>query len=109
VDDTLKQLLAAERTATERVDKAERDGETLIQTAIHEARQQEERFHDRKPEIHAAFLEKADQRAEQSVSEMDRRFQERLVKLREAAEKNEDRALEVAFRALLGQDTTGEP
>jgi vacuolar-type H+-ATPase subunit H len=107
VDDSLKQLLAAEASATELVDQAERDGERLVQTALHEARQQEERFEDRKPEIHAAFLEKSDQRANQTVGEMDRRFQERLTHLRDAADQNEDRALEAAFRALLGDDDTG--
>jgi V/A-type H+-transporting ATPase subunit G/H len=107
VDDSLKQLLAAETAATELVEKADRDSERLIQTAIQEARHQEERFDDRKPEIHSAFLEKADQRANQTVAEMDRRFQERLTQLREAADDNEDRALEAAFRALLGQGDTG--
>jgi vacuolar-type H+-ATPase subunit H len=108
MDDTLKQLLAAEAAATELVNKAERDGERLVQAALHEARQQDDRFNDRKPEIHAAFLEKADQRANQTVSEMDRRFQERLNQLREAADRNEERALDAAFQTLLGQDETGD-
>jgi vacuolar-type H+-ATPase subunit H len=108
MDDTLKQLLAAEGAATELVDTAEREGERLVQTAIQEARQQDERFNDRIPELHAAFLEKADQRAQQTVAEMDRRFQERLAQLREAADHNEERALDAAFRALLGQGATGD-
>lgn len=107
MDDTLKQLLAAESAATELIRKAESDSERLIQTALQEGRAQEERFEDRKPELHAAFLEKSDQRASQTVAEMDRRFQERLAQLRNAAEKNEDRALEAAFQALLGHEDTG--
>ena len=104
MDDTLKQLLAAEGAATELVDKAERDGERLIQAAIQEARSQEERFENRKPELHAGFLEKSDQRAQQTIAEMERRFQETLAQLRESADQNEDRALEAAFRALLGRE-----
>ncbi len=104
MDDTLKQLLAAEGAATELVDKAERDGERLIQAAIQEARSQEARFENRKPELHAGFLEKSDQRAQQTIAEMERRFQETLSQLRESADQNEDRALEAAFRALLGRE-----
>lgn len=107
MDDTLKQLLAAENAATELVNKAERDGERLVQTALQEARSQEKRFEDRKPELHASFLEKSDQRANQTIAEMDRRFQERLAQLRDATDQNEDRALEAAFRALLGDTDPG--
>ena len=74
MDDTLKQLLAAESAAAELIKKAEADGERLVQTALQEARAQDERFDDRKPELHAAFLEKSDQRARQTVAEMDRRY-----------------------------------
>lgn len=108
MDDTLKQLLAAEGAATDLVKKAEQDSERLIQTAVQEARAQEARFEDRKPELHAAFLEKSDQRAKQSIAEMDRRFQERLVQLREAAEQNEEQALDAAFRELLKGNVTGD-
>ena len=104
MDDTLKQLLAAEGAATDLVDKAERDGERLIQTAIQEARSQETRFENRKPDLHAGFLEKSDQRARQTIAEMERRFQERLAQLREAADQNEDHALDAAFGALLGRE-----
>ena len=107
MDDTLKQLLAAEGAASELVKHAEKESERLIQTAVQEARAQEERFDDRKPELHAAFLEKSDQRANQTIAEMDRRFQERLAQLREAAEHHEEKALEAAFNELLGHGDTG--
>ena len=107
MDDTLKHLLATENAATELVRKAQQDGERLVQTAVQEARSQEERFENRKSELHSAFLEKASQRATQIVAEMERRFQERLSQLREAADQNEDRALDAALRALLGPDDTG--
>jgi vacuolar-type H+-ATPase subunit H len=105
-DDTLKRLLAAENAARELVEKAQTDSERKIQTALHEAQQQEERFESRTPELHASFLEKADQRAQQTVAEMERRFEERLGQLRDAAESHEEEALEAGFRQLLGDGTT---
>jgi len=101
VDDTLKRLLAAESAASDMVDKAQADSERLIQSAFHEAQQQEERFQARIPELHAAFIEKSEQRANQTVAEMERRFEERLAHLRDAADAHEETALEAAFTALL--------
>jgi len=101
VDDALRRLLAAEDAASDLVDKAQTDSERLIQSALQEASQQEERFQSRVPELHASFLEKSDQRANQTVAEMERRFDERLVQLREAAEQHEDAALEAAFEAMI--------
>ena len=102
MDDTLKRLLAAENAARELVEKAQGDGELLVHTGVEEARQQEERFEARIPELHASFLEKSDQRAQQTVAEMERRFNERLSGLRDAAENHEESALDAAFRELLG-------
>ena len=107
MDDTLKRLLAAENAASDLVKKAQADSERLIQTAMHEAREQEERFHARVPELQASFLEKADQRAQQTVAEMERRFEERLAHLRDAADANEESALDAAFLHLTGNGTTG--
>ena len=102
MDDTLKQLLAAESAASELVDNAQKEAEQLMQSALHEARLQEERFEARVPEMHAALLEKSDQRAQQSVAEMERRFHERFDQLRKDAETHEDAALNTAFHELLG-------
>ena len=102
MDDTLKKLLAAESAATELVDNAQKEAEHLMQTALQEAHHQEERFDARVPELHASFLEKSDQRAQQTVSEMERRFQERINQLRVDAENHEQAALDAAFRELLG-------
>jgi vacuolar-type H+-ATPase subunit H len=107
VDDALKRLLAAEDAASELVNKAQTDSERLIQSALQEANQQEERFQSRIPELHTSFVEKSDQRANQTVAEMERRFDERLVQLREAAEQHEDTALEAAFAALLRSGEAG--
>lgn len=109
MDDTLKRLLAAETAASALVDKAQKESEQLVQTAAQDARQQEERFNARIPELHAAFLEKANHRAEQSVAEMERRFEERIAQLRDAAEANEEQALEHAFQELLGGESVTRP
>lgn len=105
MDDTLKRLLAAESTASEMVEKAQAESERLIKASLDEARQQEERFEAHVPELHAAFLEKSNQRANQTVAEMERRFQERLSQLRDAAKTYEEAALEAGFRALLGKNS----
>lgn len=107
MDDTLKSLLAAEKTASEMVSKAQADSERLVQAALNEARQQEERFHARVPELQASFLEKSEQRAQQTVAEMERRFEERLTHLRNAADANEETALDAAFHHLLGNNKAG--
>lgn len=106
MDDTLKRLLAAENAASALVEKAQADSEQLILTANQEARQQEARFEARIPELHTSFVEKSDQRAQQTIAEMERRFEERLVGLRDAAETHEEAALDAAFRELLGK---GDP
>lgn len=109
MEDTLKRLLEAENKASDLVHKAEAESDRIVQSAAAEAQQQEERFQGRIPELHAAFLEKSDQRARQTVAEMERRFDETLSQLREAAEAHEESALEAAFRTLLGRDTSDVP
>ena len=106
MDETLKRLLAAENAASLLVEKAQADSEQLIVTANQEARQQEERFEARIPELHTSFVDKSDQRAQQTIAEMERRFEERLGALRDAAETHEEAALDAAFRELLGR---GDP
>lgn len=107
MDDALKRLLAAEDAASDLVKKAQSSSERLIQSALQEASQQEERFASRVPELHASFVEKSDQRASQTVAELERRFDERLAQLRTAAERHEDMALEAAFNALIRAGEAG--
>lgn len=105
MDDTLKHLLAAESAASELIENAQKDGESQVQKSLLEARQQEERFEARIPGIRASFIEKSDQRAKQTVAEMERRYQESLNQLRNDSDAHEEAALDTAFRELLG---TGE-
>ena len=102
MDDTLQQLLAAENAARELVENAQKESDHLVQTALHEAHLQDERFQARVPEMRTSYIEKSDQRAAQTVAEMERRFHERFDQLRKDAETHEESALEAAFHELLG-------
>jgi V/A-type H+/Na+-transporting ATPase subunit G/H len=101
MEDTLKRLLDAESRASEITRKAEQEAERIVQAARNEALKQQERFNERLPQIRQSLLEKAATRAEQSVAEMERRYDERVGALRGAAEKHEEEALDAAFDALL--------
>lgn len=101
VDDTLKRLLEAEMRAEKLAQDAEQEQERIIQTAMREARAEDERFTARIPDLHRAHINKAEERAEQTVAELKRRYDERHVQLRNMAEQREQEALEAAFALLL--------
>lgn len=101
MDNTLQRLLDAEARAEQIARQAEQNSESLIQSALLEARAEESRFESRIPEIHSNFIEKAELRAKQTINELQRRYDERHVKLRELAEDYEDAALEAAFALLI--------
>jgi vacuolar-type H+-ATPase subunit H len=101
MDDTLKRLLEAEMRAEKLAQDAEQEQERIIQAAIREARAEDERFTARVPDLHRAHINKAEERAEQTVAELKRRYDERHVQLRNMAEQREQEALEAAFAILL--------
>jgi vacuolar-type H+-ATPase subunit H len=101
VDDTLQRLLDAEARAEKIAQQADADRERLIQGALMEARAEEQRFTNRIPELHASFVEKAESRAEQTVAELKRRYDERHAQLRSLAEEREDEVLDAAFALLV--------
>ncbi|MCP3867920.1 MAG: ATPase [Gammaproteobacteria bacterium] len=101
MDQTLKLLLDAEMRAEQIARQAELAREQLIQRALEEARVEKERYESRLPELHQSFREKAEVRADQTVSELKRRYEERHTQLRDLAEAREDEALEAAFNLLL--------
>ncbi len=102
MEDTLKRLLAAESRANQITKDAEQAAEKLVEDALRESRLQESRFQAQLPDMRAAFIDKAEQRAAQSLKEIQRRYDERLQQLRTAAEINGDDALDAAFGKLLG-------
>lgn len=101
MDDALQKLLETERRAEEIARQASQESERVVQEALQEARREETQFEARVPELHASFVEKADVRAEQTVSELRKRFDERHTKLRQQAEEREGDALDAALRIIV--------
>lgn len=104
MDDTLKRLLEAEMRAEGLAQQAEEEAERLVQAAVAEAKAQEERFRARIPDLHKGYIQKSQERAEQTVAELKRRYDERHVQLRNMAEDREEDALVAAFDLLLAAD-----
>jgi hypothetical protein len=101
MDDTLKRLLDAEMRAETIAQEAEQERERIIQAAMADAKAEDQRFTARVPDLHRGFIRKAEERAEQTVAELKRRYDERHVQLRNLAEEREQEALEQAFALLL--------
>ena len=101
MDDTLKRLIEAESQPEKMVQEAKMKREEITRKALDEARHAEQRFTDRVPELYASFLEKAEARAEQTIHELQRRYDERNKALRAMADAREQEAIEAALRQLL--------
>lgn len=104
MENTIKQLLDAEVRAEKLVDEAKTERKHIVDQALSDIRYEEKQFEDRLPELHADFLEKAQNRAEQTVGELQRRYQERTQQLSEMAKQHEAEALEAALRLLTVTD-----
>lgn len=104
MDETLKRLLEAEVRAEHIAQQAEAEQEAIIQGALQEVRVEEQRFVASIPDLHRAFIKKAEERAEQTIAEIKRRYDERHVQLRKLAEEREEDALDAAFRVLVAPD-----
>ena len=101
MDDTLQRLLAAEMRAEKIAQQAEQDQERVIHKAMSDAKAENDRFTARIPDLHRSFIAKAEERADQNVAELRRRYDERHIQLRDQAEQREDEALEAAFQVLI--------
>jgi V/A-type H+-transporting ATPase subunit G/H len=104
VDDTLQRLLDAEVRAEKLAQQAEAEQAQVIQGALNEARAEEERFTARIPDLHRSDIAKAQERADQTVAELKRRYDERHVQLRNQAEQREEEALAAAFQVLISPE-----
>lgn len=104
MDQTLQRLLSAEQKAEAVVHEADEERERIIQGALQEAHAEEERFEARIPELHNSFIEKAEQRARQTNSELKKRYDEHHVQLRNLAEEREVEALDAAFQLITDPD-----
>ena len=101
MEDTLQRLLAAELRAEQLASEAEQAQERLIQTALADAKAENERFSGRLPELHRSFIARAEERADLTIAELRRRYDERHVQLRDQAEQRENQALEAAFQVMI--------
>ena len=101
MEDTLQRLLAAEVQAERIAAQAEEEQDRVIQAALADAKADNERFTARIPDLHRAFIAKAEERAEQNIAELRRRYDERHAQLRDLAEQREEEALEAAFQVLI--------
>ena len=105
MDETLQRLLDAEMRAERIAQQAETEQEEVIQGALLEARAQEQRFVAGIPDLHRSFIKKAEERADQTVAELKRRYDERHVQLRNLAEEREDESLQAAFNLLISAES----
>lgn len=102
--DSLKDLLEAEAEAEAIVTAGENERDQIIQKALDDALDMERQFKDRLPEMQQSFVDKAQERAAQTIAEMKLRYDERNKTLRELADKHEKEALDRAIELIL----TGE-
>jgi V/A-type H+/Na+-transporting ATPase subunit G/H len=97
VDDALKRLLNAELEAERIVAGADEQRQAIIEQAKRDARAEEQQHAERVVEIHASFRAQAEQRAQQTIAEMQRRYEEQERVLRAAANVHEQDALDEAI------------
>jgi vacuolar-type H+-ATPase subunit H len=101
VEDTLKRLLEAEGRAETMVEEAKRERERLIDAALAEAREREARFEAGCDDLRAPFLHEAEERAEQAVAELARKYADRRRGLHELAARHRQEAVAAALALLL--------
>jgi len=104
--DSLKDLLQAEAEAEAIVTTGENERDRIIQKALDDALEMERQFKDRQPEMHQTFIDKAQERAAQTIAEMKLRYDERNKTLRELAGKHETEALDRAIALILTSEQT---
>ena len=105
MDDILRRLLNSEQQAAETVETAKAQREKITRLALDETHRSEQQFNARVPELHDVFLNKAKDRASQTVTELQRRSDERSRELRQMAEEHEQEAVEAALALLIKPDS----
>lgn len=102
MSDSLKDLLQAETEAEAIVARGEKERDARIQQSLDDSLEMEKQFQARLPEISQSFLDKAQERADQTIAEMKLRYDEHTKELRVLADKHENEALENAITLVLG-------
>ena len=104
MDDALKRLLDAERRAQELVDQALAKQEDTLLQARQEAHDAEEHFKTKIRELRRSLNAKAEEEAERSIAEMERRAEEHRQELRLMAEQAGNDALNAAVAILTDRE-----
>jgi len=104
VDETLKRLLDAEEKAEQIIARADDERQAIIEQAKRDARAAEQQHADRIGEIYASFLAQAEQRAQQAIKTLQRRYAEQAAAQRNVAERYEPQALDEAVALLTITD-----
>lgn len=105
MEDSIYDLLDVEKQAEEIVLAGEKEREHIRQKALDDANAAIAQFNARLPELHQSFLDKANERAEQSIAELKLRYNERNQELRALANHHEKEALSEAIKLILNDDS----
>ncbi len=105
-DETLKRLLEAEAKAEQIIARADEERQAIIEQARRDARVAEQQHAERMAELRASFIAQAEQRAQQTIVELQRHHKEQVQALRASAQRNEQQALAAAIALLAG---AGQP
>lgn len=101
MEDVLKRLLNAEIEAEALVSDAEAAYERAMQATRDEIQANERRFEEQLPELRAAALKTAQERAQQTIAELKRRYEERQREQHNLAAERSDAALQAALALVL--------
>ena len=100
----LHRLLDAELKAQEIVDSAKNERDRLVYEARDEVKRAEQRFEARVPEIHSSFTDKAKERAQTQINELERRYQERRERLIDISEQYQQQAIDDVLDLILNAE-----
>lgn len=101
MDNVLQRLLDAELKAQDIVENAKKERDLLVNEAREEVARAEQRFKVRIPEIYASFTDKAEQRANAQINELERRYQERCQLLLEISAQHQQQAADAVLDLVL--------
>jgi V/A-type H+/Na+-transporting ATPase subunit G/H len=101
-DETLKRLLNAEMEAERIVTRADEERQSIIEQAKRDARAEQQQYADRIADLRASFRAQAEQRAQQAITAMQRRYQEQELALRSSAKLHEQLAIDEALAVITG-------
>ena len=104
MDNVLKRLLETETRAEAVIEAAEEERKRIVDAALAEVWQAEERFRQETEHRRGPVLMEAEERAEQQVADLTRKFEARQRALRSQADQNEDEAVKAALVMLLDPD-----